>query len=88
MEQNLHNTAPSDESFEDMKKCAIKLWKTYDNTFGYVDEKVNAIKDLENVGDNFMFIYGMFDWKNQIKLVDMLKDKTWVELQERIEINY
>lgn len=44
--------APSQEVFEDIKKNAIKIWKTYDNEFGYVDEKVNRIKDIQNVSDN------------------------------------
>ncbi len=83
--QKLYYTAPSDESFEDMKRCAIELWNEYDNSFSYVDEKVNAIKDLENVGDNFMFIYGMFDSTNQIKIANRLKNKTLKELGERLE---
>lgn len=85
MSQELYYTAPSEKAFEDMKKCAIELWNTYDNTYGYVDEKVNAIKDLKNVGDNFMYIFAMFDSVNQIKVSCMLKDYTIKELAMRLE---
>ena len=69
-------TAPSDEVFNDIKENAIKLWQTYDNTYGYVDEKVNRIKDVENVQDNAWFIVSMFDTVNQSKLLNMVKPKT------------
>ena len=85
MNRKLYYTPPSNESFEDMKKCAIQIWSTYDNTYGYVDEKVKAIKDLKNVADNFMFIYAMFDWMNQIKIANCLKNSTLKELGDRLE---
>lgn len=84
MDIELYYTAPSDESFEDMKKCAIDLWNTYDNTYGYVDEKVDAIKDIKNISDNFMYMFAMFDVQNQLKILLMLKDKTREELQIRM----
>ena len=85
MGQELYYTAPSDEAFEDMKKCAIELWNTYDNTYGYVDEKVDAIKDIKNVGDNFMYIFAMFDNMNQIRVSCMLRSETIKELALRLE---
>jgi len=33
-------TAPSNEIFNDIKENAIKIWKTYDNTYGYQDENL------------------------------------------------
>jgi len=45
----LYYTAPTNEIFEEVKAKAIEIWQTYDNTYGYADEKVNKIKDLENV---------------------------------------
>jgi len=67
--------APPKKVFEEIKEAAIKLWKTYDNTYGYVDEKVNRIKDLENISDNYAYIVAMFDGDNQIRLLTLLKTK-------------
>lgn len=61
--------APSNEIFEEVKKEAIKIWKTYDNTYGYVDEKVGRIKDITNIKDNTMFMVAMFDHINITKLL-------------------
>jgi hypothetical protein len=48
-----------------MKKASISVWEEYDNTYGYVDEKVGRIKNIENIRDNFMFMFSMFDTNNQ-----------------------
>ncbi len=68
--------APSDEVFNDIKENAIKIWKTYDNTYGYVDEKIGRIKDLKNIGDNAWMMIAMFDPINQEKLLRMVKSET------------
>ena len=68
--------APSDEIFEDIKSNSIKIWNTYDNTYGYVDEKVDRVKDLKNVSDNWMVMFSMFDHINQSKLLSMVSRKT------------
>jgi len=56
---------PSQEIFDEMKTIAIKIWETYDNTYWYVDEKISYINSLENIGDNAMVMYRMFDHINQ-----------------------
>ena len=61
--------APSKEVFSDIKRAAIDIWKTYDDTHGYQSEKVNRIKDLQNLNDNYAYIVGMFDSHNQRKLL-------------------
>ena len=61
-----------DEYFKELKEKAISIWSSYDNQFGYADEKINRIKDLPNVSDNGMYIINMFDIPNQHKLVKML----------------
>ena len=68
--------APSDEIFDDIKQNAIKIWQTYDNTYGYVDEKLNRIKDIQNINDNTWYIVAMFDPNNQVKLLSMVKPET------------
>lgn len=70
MSQELYYTPPTDSIFEEMKKLAIDIWNTYDNTYWYADEKINKIKDIENVWDNFMYILAMFDCNNQSTLRD------------------
>lgn len=72
----------SDESFNDIKKHAIEIWDTYDDTYGYASGKIERIKDLENVEDNAMYIIAMFDSENQRKLFGMLKEETIKELND------
>jgi hypothetical protein len=57
--------APSDQVFEDVKQAAIKVWETYDDTFGYRTSKITQIKDLQNIKDNAWFMVAMFDRHNQ-----------------------
>lgn len=75
------NEAPSDSIFYDIKEKAIELWNTYDNTYGYVDEKVNRIKDIQNVRDNASYIVAMFDVLNQRRLYSMVSEesKGWLD---------
>ena len=80
----LYYTPPTEKQFNEVKEKAIELWNTYDNSHGYVDEKVNRIKDLKNVGDNIMFIVAMFDSTNQSKLSGMLSEETREAIADRI----
>lgn len=72
----LYYTAPKNKQFNELKRQAIKIWETYDNTYGYVDEKVGRIKDMKNISDNFMTIVAMFDMSNQYKLAVSLSEET------------
>ena len=69
-------TAPSQEIFDDIKENVITIWKTYDDTYGYQTEKVDSIKDLENIRDNPWYMVAKFDWVNQDKLLGMVKPET------------
>ena len=80
----LYYTPPIDEQFNELKERAIEVWKTYDNKYGYVDEKVNRIKDIKNVQDNFMYIIAMFDIQNQEKLAEKLSPETRKAVRERM----
>lgn len=42
-------TPPSEEIFQEIKDKAITIWETYDNTHGYVTEKVEYIQSLKNI---------------------------------------
>ena len=56
---------PTQEIFDEMKQISTEIWETYDNQFGYVDEKLNRINSFENIEDNAMLMYRMFDRENQ-----------------------
>lgn len=62
----------SDEVFDELKAKSIEIWKTYDNTYGYVDEKMSMIEPIKNIKDNWITFVGMFDIHNQKKLYDAL----------------
>jgi hypothetical protein len=66
----------SDEAFNELKAEAIKIWNAYDNTYGYVDEKVNYLESFGNVKDNYGTIIGMFDGSNQRKLYEAVGDES------------
>lgn len=80
----LYYTPPSQEQFEELKEKAIELWNTYDDTYGYATEKINRIKDIQNIQDNFMYIISMFDIPNQRKLAEKLSDETCKSIRERM----
>jgi hypothetical protein len=56
---------PSKEIFDEMKSIATDIWNTYDNKFGYVTEKLERINNFDNIQDNAMVFYRMFDTQNQ-----------------------
>jgi len=83
----LYYTPPRQELFEAVKSRAMELWKEVDtdnDKYGYATSKINQIKDIENVGDNFMYIVAMFDINNQRKLADRLAQETRDAVRERM----
>lgn len=80
--------APPDDTFEEIKVESIKIWETYDNSHGYVDEKVNRIKDIKNVKDNAWYMVAMFDLSNQGKLFKAVSLKTQGILKEVFDEYY
>ncbi len=82
--KNLYYQEPSQEVFEEMKKLAIEVWKTYDDQFGYATDKIASFKDIENVSDNFMYILAMFDTNNQLKLLSQSSDELRAAVRERL----
>jgi hypothetical protein len=75
MAQKEYYTAPPLKIFKEIKEAATKIWNTYDDDYGYRTEKLNQIKDLENVEDNAWFIVAMFDPVNQQKLINLVSEK-------------
>ena len=76
--------APTDAIFNEVKAKAISIWKTYDDTYGYASEKINAIKDLANIQDNVMYIVAMFDGINQANLAELLSEDSRTAIRERM----
>lgn len=84
---NLYYTPPSDSIFEEVQFKAMKLWKDIDtdnDKYGYATEKINRIKDMQNVEDNMMYIVAMFDIHNQAKLADRLTGDARAEIRARL----
>jgi len=76
MKQSDYYKAPPQKVFDEIKKASIEIWQSYDNEFGYADEKVGRIKDIENVSDNAWYMVAMFDPANRIKLRSMVSGET------------
>lgn len=83
MKAELYYTPPSAQAFEDLRINAIRLWNGYDNE-DYVNEKVGKIKYIQNIGDNFMFIFAMFDHNNQRAISKMVTEETRQAIKERL----
>lgn len=73
------------KELEEMKAISEKIWKTYDNEYGYVDEKLGHLRRVttENEG-NFWFFWGQFDGVNQSKLFDAASVETQRYIEKRI----
>ncbi len=82
---NLYYTPPSNEIFEEMKELAISIWSTYDDTYGYASEKINRGISLQNVSDNFMYIFSMFDGINRRKLLEGASKELREEANTRLD---
>lgn len=86
-EPRLYYTPPADECFEELKLACIELWKMVDtdnDRYGYATGKINRIKDIENIGDNFMYMVAMFDPDNQFILASALSAETRRCVRERM----
>ena len=84
MQEDLYYTPPSDLQFNELKQAAIEIWSGMGSEPSYSDEKIGCIKDIENVGDNFMYMVAMFDIHNQRKLAGKLSDETRKAVRDRM----
>lgn len=73
-QQDEYYVAPPDHVFAGVKRAAIALWRTFDDTYGYASGKVARIADIENVRDNCGYIVAMFDAGNMRRLLDKADD--------------
>jgi hypothetical protein len=51
---------PRQKVFDEIKKACIDMWNTFDNTYGYVDEKMERVEQIHNDGADVMFLLNMF----------------------------
>lgn len=87
MDAKLYYTPPDDNLFEELKAKAIELWtERYPEETSpfYAKEKIDRIKDIGNIQDNFMYIVAMFDIENQQLLADKLSMETRWAVSERM----
>jgi len=84
---DLYYTPPPIDAFMEVKAKAIELWKEVDSDndkYGYASSKINRIELIGNVGDNFMYMVGMFDPGNQALLAEKLSEETRKEIRDRM----
>lgn len=65
---------PTEKIFEDIKQAAIAVWNTFDDTYGYRSEKLERVDSIKNYSDNWFTFISMFDFQNQYKLLNNIKD--------------
>lgn len=74
----------SNKHFNELKRAAIEIWNTYDDTYGYRTEKLAQINSIKNIKDNYTTIITMFDYNNLALLAQKLKLETRIELADKI----
>ena len=78
---------PSKKIFREIRKACIQTWHTYDNTFGYVTEKLERVYSINNEEANVMFMLNMFHPSLKTHIIHTLSDKAkkYIEYYENIE---
>ena len=80
----IYYTPPPDEQFEELRKAAIQLWSTMGDEPSYSEKKIGRIRDIQNVGDNFMYMVAMFDMYNQKTLAFAVSPETRKAVSDRM----
>lgn len=84
MKDKLYYKAPSDEQFEELKQKCIQIWSGMGDEPSYSKEKIDRIRDIKNISDNFMYMVAMFDNNNQEKLAALLSNETRKSVRDRM----
>lgn len=82
----LYYTPPEDELFEEVREKAMEVWHEVspDDAFGYRTGKINRIKNIGNIKDNFMYMVAMFDIVNQRRLAEKLSSRARRQIRVRM----
>lgn len=83
--RELYYLPPPDKAFKELKRACMEKWATMGAEQSYRDEKIGRIKDIENVEDNFMYLFAMFDHGNQRIIASRLSEATKQELRDRLK---
>lgn len=83
MSLELYYTPPPQPIFDEVKAKAIALWKTIGDE-RYQEEKLVRC-NIENVGDNFMYLIAMFDTHNMFKLAQSLSKEACEAIVLRLD---
>lgn len=87
MIDDLYYCSLDDDLFAELKEKAMELWvERYpeETSPNYAKEKVEAIKTINNVEDNGMYIVAMFDNNNQRLLAEKLSQETRKAIRDRM----
>ena len=85
METMIYYKPPGQKYFDDLKSACIRYFKTFDNDFGYADEKIKTLESLENVGGNFMSMVKMIHPLAWEVLAELVTLETRVHISARLE---
>ena len=81
----LYNTAPSNKVFKDLQNAAINVYIELDMHPSYTDEKIQKVKDMKNIRDNFTSIVAEFSENNWISLRNKVSAETSREIFNRLQ---
>lgn len=82
--KNVYYIAPSQRAFDDLYTVAKGIRQTYDDTHWYATAKINQMP-TQNIEDNFMYIWQMFDVHNQEKILQKVSVDTHLALLARTQ---
>lgn len=82
MSTKLYYTAPPDSIFEELKTKVIEL--RIELSPEYHHEKTKELKQIQNIRDNFMYIFATLDSKNQSTILSRISQKTKEALEQRV----
>jgi hypothetical protein len=76
---------PSNAIFEEMRQISSSIWKdNYSDEHGYVTGKLQFINSIDNLDDNAMVYYRMFDYNNQRKFQKLATTPVLVYIEENM----
>lgn len=70
----------TDEVFNEVKTLVTKIWNTYDNRFGYVDEKMCVVNSLDKSWDSVIRMIKMFHYTIQMDIIFRVLKKDTIEV--------
>jgi hypothetical protein len=66
----------TDEIFNEVRSLVTKIWNTFDNEFGYVDEKMAVVNSLPQEWTSVIQMIRMFHMLIQRKLFEVFSRET------------